>query len=271
MADNNITLLLTAWMTEFQACQDVMQAVLSERSVETAVGAQLDVLGVIVGQARAGLEDELYRRYIRARILTNRSTGRIAEILAIADLIVYDDDATYVLDNWGAASYTLRVEDIALAIATLKVLSDFLNDATAAGVRAIAQANAALAVDAFNFSDGPGKGFAGLPKLNLAPLTTNVDTVVGYRDSRHDDALPTLALTADGTGAGSFTNTVDAWVFHFETAVTTVAQFETAVDATTHLKVLTVDGVGTMAAGDVLVATSLTKSAVGGRLAMAID
>jgi hypothetical protein len=42
-----------------------------ERSVDTAMGATLDLLGKIVKQGRGGFDDATYHRYIRARIAAN--------------------------------------------------------------------------------------------------------------------------------------------------------------------------------------------------------
>jgi len=264
---NNIQKLLTAWLAPFQDIENCLQQLVTERSVDDSVGAQLDVLGKIVGQSRLGQDDDLYRRYIRARISANRSKGRISDILRVSDLIVYDDAATYVLDNEGAAAYVLRVEGTTVTIPVLQALAYFLRSATSAGVRSMVQGNQNPATSAFNFSNGPGKGFGQLPQLDLAPLTTNVDTVVRHRDSR----IPTLALTADGAGAGTLTNAGDAWTFHFQSGVTTVAQFESAINASSGLVVLTADGVGTMGAGDVVATTPFTKSVTGGKFACVFE
>lgn len=260
MADqNNITRLLTAWLSGVQDVENVLQQLYSNRSIDTAVGYQLEVLGRLVGQGREGLSDDIYRRRIRARVSANRSKGTISEIIKVADLVVNDVNATLVVKNQGAAGYVLQVADIAFSLMDSLVLRDMLADSTAAGVRVIVETNADVPSSAFNFSDGPGKGFGSLPQLDLAPLTANVETVVRHRDSR----IPTLAFVADGAGAGSLTNSGDAWTFHFQSGVTTVAQFETAINASSALVVLTSDGVGTLGAGDVLVATAFSKVSAG--------
>jgi hypothetical protein len=47
-------------------------------------GVQLDVLGRIVGEPRNGLSDTLYLRALRTRVLINRSSGRLEQLLNIA-------------------------------------------------------------------------------------------------------------------------------------------------------------------------------------------
>lgn len=155
MAENNIAKLLRAWMTAFQELEDATQQVLALRTVDVATGAQLDVIGKLVGQPREGVsDDELYRRRVRARILVNRSTGLISDVLAIADLIVYDDDARYVVDNQGAAAYVLRVEDVATTDDVADLLVAFLRDATAAGVRPILEYSPSAPEDVMRWGTG---------------------------------------------------------------------------------------------------------------------
>ena len=50
----------------------------------TTTGVQLDVLGRIVREPRNGLDDATYRRALRTRVLVNRSSGRVEELIAIA-------------------------------------------------------------------------------------------------------------------------------------------------------------------------------------------
>src|SRR5690606_25505389 len=91
----NYRAVLTALVEPAQSVEDALQQLLLDRAVNTAIGVQLDALGKIVKQPRAGLGDEDYRRYVRARIATNRSKGTIADLLTIASLIVFDDAARY--------------------------------------------------------------------------------------------------------------------------------------------------------------------------------
>ncbi len=62
-----------------------------------------------------------------------------------------------------------------------------------------------------------------------AAMTTNVDTVI--RSTVPSATTVTIATVADGTGAGSFTRVGNALTFHYETLVTTILDFETAIAA----------------------------------------
>lgn len=97
--------------------------------------------------------------------------------------------------------------------------------------------------------------------LDLDPLCANADTVLTTTDLA-GGATVTIQLTADGVGAGSLTRVGNAFTFHFASGVTTVANFETAVNALAGadalIDVLTPGtGASILAAGDVLVATPL--------------
>lgn len=136
--DSNTQKALRAWLAPAPELEATMQAVLTERSVDTAVGAQLDVVGALVGRPREGVtDDEIYRRYVRAQITANKSDGIIEDILTIARLVVDDEDATFVLRNEGTAAYTLAVEGVAITNEVAAVLMKLLLKATSGGVRPI--------------------------------------------------------------------------------------------------------------------------------------
>ncbi len=164
MADNNIKKLLRALAAPFQDMEDTLQQLLTERAVNTAIGAQLDAVGKLVGRARNGLDDDTYRRYIRAQIQSNRSEGLVEEMLLITELVVFDDAATYVLDNQGIAAFVIRVENVTVSFEVAAVAISFLRKSVSAGVRVILETNDSTDDDAFFFDSfvpdtGPGKGF----------------------------------------------------------------------------------------------------------------
>ena len=62
---------------QVQAAEDALWDIVAQLSVDTAEGVWLDQLGAIVGEARVGENDSVYRDLIRARIYANRSHGRL--------------------------------------------------------------------------------------------------------------------------------------------------------------------------------------------------
>lgn len=86
--------------------------------------------------------------------------------------------------------------------------------------------------------------------LDLGLLTTNCQTVIRARLGGDDGNRFRLRFVADGTGDGVLEEVGYELTFHFESGVTTVADFETSVNSSPNVEVMTVDGVGTLVAPD---------------------
>lgn len=158
--DNNITKLLKAVCGPIQDLENAMQQVLIKRGVDTAIGYQLDVIGKIVGQARNGLDDDTYRRYVRARIRVHNSTGTVEDAIRVSDLIIYDDDAYYHVLMPGTAGFVVRVENV-IVDELSEPLITFLRPTAAAGVRAIAETWPLAASAMFALDDAITPGVTG--------------------------------------------------------------------------------------------------------------
>lgn len=74
-----------------------------------ATGDALDQWGEIVGEQRGPLSDTHYRRFILARMLVNRSSGTVDELLEILDVATEPNVGVYHQDNLPAGFY-LQVE-----------------------------------------------------------------------------------------------------------------------------------------------------------------
>lgn len=159
---NRLENLLAILAKPAQRLENAMIQLLTQRTSETAIGAQLDVLGRIVGQDRGGLTDDVFRRYIQARIATNRATGKREELIRIAKLVVNDETATIYIDRQPPAALLLRVDGVAVDPSIEAVLLTFMKLAVALGVRILVQSNSGAPANVFKFSDGslsPGPGF----------------------------------------------------------------------------------------------------------------
>lgn len=153
--------LVAAFAAPFQLLEDAQQQLLVNRTVDSAIGVQLTTVGKLVGQPRQGVtDDDIFRRYVRARIAVNKSDGTIEDILTVSDLVVYDDNAIYIFDNRGIASFNLRVTGIFIDYSLAALLISFLKEAASAGVRVVVEFDNVDAADTFAFAgDGPGKGW----------------------------------------------------------------------------------------------------------------
>lgn len=121
--------LIGAIVEPVQEIEDALHQLLIARSVTTAIGAQLDILGEIVGQAREGRTDDDYRIWINARILVNRSTGTPNDSLEIMQLV--EPLAVTSITDYYPASY--EVESIGIQN-TPAVLAEIMRAVKPAGV-----------------------------------------------------------------------------------------------------------------------------------------
>lgn len=94
---------LTVVGEQIQALERANMGIVLELSIDVAIGAQLDLLGRIVGEQRRGAGDEPYRNRIRVRVLINRSNGRIPEVLEILRLF----------EGWGATELNAHLYQVA--------------------------------------------------------------------------------------------------------------------------------------------------------------
>lgn len=60
------------------------------RDIDAAQGTTLDKIGREVGQARVGLSDEDYRKWLKVKVLANMSGGEIETINSICRLLLED-------------------------------------------------------------------------------------------------------------------------------------------------------------------------------------
>lgn len=92
-----VVALLKSYLISVQEIEDVYDQLLNERGLDTAIGAQLDVLGLIVGEPRNNRLDEPYRSAIKFRIAINSSDGTEPVVVSLlkqlsnADTIIYQD------------------------------------------------------------------------------------------------------------------------------------------------------------------------------------
>jgi hypothetical protein len=118
---------------EMQAAENALQAVRTSRLIDAAQGAQLDMLGKLVGELRAGREDPDFRIRVRARILINQSMGRPPEILQLLQTLGVLD-AT--LTEYPPAAFRLELAAPPPTLATGGELPGLVSETRAAGIGA---------------------------------------------------------------------------------------------------------------------------------------
>lgn len=153
-----IAAFLESLLTGFQDVETAAAQLRDERSVDTATGVTLTMLGTIVGEPRAGAADDDYRRRIRARIAINRSDGTADAILKVVRAMIDDADAVLVAINYGLGDASITVTEVAVPAATATAAAAGMREATAAGIGIDLIASASVPASTFMF-DVPGHTF----------------------------------------------------------------------------------------------------------------
>lgn len=149
--------MLTIHSDRIQALEDAVWTWWENLDLDAAEGEFLDRIGGVVGEAREGRDDELYRLWIRARARANRSPGTSEDMLAILQLILPSEGyAEYadIPDRNAEAYFTI----FAPVSSYLEQIKKILESIAPAGVLLHVSGGVDPAL-AFSFEGGPGLGF----------------------------------------------------------------------------------------------------------------
>jgi hypothetical protein len=116
-----------------QGVENVLRDIYLLYRLDSAAGAQLDVIGRLVGQPRDGVSDTTYRNRIKARIRVNKTRGMSEDIYAVFRTLGIDE---MELEDQFPAGFVLRIFEPILA-GDAAEFAKFLADAKAAGVRGL--------------------------------------------------------------------------------------------------------------------------------------
>ena len=131
----NVEKMINALAVPAQALEAALWQLLTERTIDTAVGTQLDELGAIVGEDRSGRDDTTYRRYIRARVLANKSQGLNSDIIKVGNAVLDDLTATIGIEHQPPAALQVEVQGLSISEELANILIEFLLGTKLAGVR----------------------------------------------------------------------------------------------------------------------------------------
>lgn len=104
-----IRALIQALGAGVQLQEDLQWDLLVSTGLDEATGHALDQWGDLVGEQRGPLSDQSYRQFIKARLLVNRSSGTVDELLEILDVATQPNVGVFHEDNLPAGVY-LQVE-----------------------------------------------------------------------------------------------------------------------------------------------------------------
>ena len=204
--------LIAALVTPMQDIETALFDLYVGRLLDTAEGIQLDVIGKIVGQARAGESDTDYRRILRARIAVLRSKGRIEDVIRVARLILNDSDVAIRPVQSQVRTLLVYLEDKVMTDSTtLEQLAEFLGNTVSAGIKLLLYYQEALDDDAFSFGGLPGivdfsipNSTTGLTELELSdrgglPLDGG-SVIIDFGGANEQAYTYTLILPEEGGG-----------------------------------------------------------------------
>lgn len=126
--------LIASFLEQVQDLEDAAWDVMTSRLIGSAINAQLDALGKLVGEARDGRDDDGYRVAITARITVNRSCGTGPEIVSILALVDTDD---FILRDVGPASFRVDYGTPPLNASAGQEIPTLVSEARSAGVAAV--------------------------------------------------------------------------------------------------------------------------------------
>jgi hypothetical protein len=171
--------LIRSFVAQIQDAEDAAWQLYNLRSVDADEGVQLDMIGRIVGQPRGGVTDPLYRRYLRARILTNSSTGTVEDLIRVTGAVLGTLTGFGIeVESFPPASVTVRVinsGDKVVSPEVAEILIEFLRDAVAGGVRIFAETSEALEDGTFTFDGGAGLGWGDSTDSNVGGVWASVE------------------------------------------------------------------------------------------------
>lgn len=162
----NIEKLVRAFCRPMADLEQAFVDIILKLSLERAEGESLRQLARFVGQTILdGLTDEDLKRYVRARILANRSSGMGEEIIKITRLVVNDANTRVKVRSVGNATAAVELENnpTNFDIGTI-LYRDFLARSVGVGVRVtltwwLDAETEMFEFESFTPGQGLGKGF----------------------------------------------------------------------------------------------------------------
>lgn len=131
---SNLKNVITAIVTPIQDLETVIQQMNTQRSIFTAVGVQLDLLGTIIGLSRTpGTTDDDYRNQLLAQIKINTSDGQPEQVIQAYQLFTGSD--LVILNEWFPAEVELESDYLPPDQITVDYLLGIIGSVLPAGVR----------------------------------------------------------------------------------------------------------------------------------------
>ena len=118
----NLAALMDVWSSEVQAYEDAMHPMLALLDIDTMVDDQLDKIGELVNEPRAGASDANYRIAIRAKIAVIVGSGTPDELIATFDALTGSGTIDYLEDY--PAGFCIYGDAASYPVGTLQAMDD---------------------------------------------------------------------------------------------------------------------------------------------------
>ena len=149
----NLAASLRVFVDQVQEVETAMWALITETSLDTATGIWLDRIGAIVGEAREGAADTDFRAFIRARIVANKSSGLLEELIDVIVAASGGVSPGLTIRELYPAAIELTVGGI-VPMADVPRLIRFIRATRAAGVGVMVITQPQADVASFTFATG---------------------------------------------------------------------------------------------------------------------
>jgi hypothetical protein len=190
--------------TQIQELENAFWGLLSRLDINTMVGLQLDNIGTIVGQARNGQSDAVYRLFIQAKIGVNVSESEATRIIDVWKLIT-QSSLVHMFEAFPAE--VDLYSDVALDPALAPIAFALIQDVVGAGIR-VGFAGIIGNVDDFGFEGSTNAlGFGGaLSQGTNTSVVANklIDTLATFQTDLVDNTM-VVYNTDDSTVANIVT------------------------------------------------------------------
>lgn len=145
--------LLNSYIEQIQDLETVYFDLVDDRTLDSAIGAQLDGIGDIVGEDRQSRSDADYRLAIRSRIIVNNSTGTTEDLNQLGRSLLGSTFGFEVSEIFPAGLIVQLQDPIDPVQTDPQQLINFFRATRAAGVRLILTFGI---VGSFRYDSGPG-------------------------------------------------------------------------------------------------------------------
>ena len=163
----NMVAVLSSWLRAVKRLDDLVVDTIYAHMLGTAVGAQLDNIGKIVREPRAGKLDDDYRTALGAAIRARASGGQTSDIFDLLDLVLGTaKDFDYV----EAPINTFVINVTELGPASAEILAGMLARAKPAGHHGTLVSSPLTAAEVLSYGSvygAPGVGYSSVYSSNV--------------------------------------------------------------------------------------------------------